>query len=132
MAKKKFRTCIRLTIIKDVNDKNLEGYKEMIERGQPDFIEVKGYMHVGASQKFLEKENMPLMDYVQEFTKKILPYLPDYELVDEHIPSRVTLLVKKSSKKFRYIDFPKFFELANSKGTANIEDYGSEKMCPNS
>ena len=131
MAKKKFRRCIRLTIIKDKNDFDFEGYKNLIERGDPDFVEVKAYMHVGASRKYLERENMPIHDYMKEFADKLIGYLPNYEIVAEHKPSRVILLINKSSKEYRYIDFQRFFKLANSKGEASIGEYGASKMMPN-
>jgi len=31
----------RLTLVKDFNAEEVDGYKELIKRGQPDFIEVK-------------------------------------------------------------------------------------------
>ncbi len=131
LAKKQCRTCIRLTVIKDKNDTDLEGYKELIERGSPDFIEIKGYVHVGYSIYQLKKENMPYHKYVTEFSKKLEQLLPDYELISEHEPSHVTLLIKKSSKQYRFIDFQKFFKLTEKNEIIDAKDYGSSKMMPN-
>ncbi len=131
MAKKKFRRCIRLTVIKDLNDSNFEGYKALIERGQPDFIEAKSYMHVGASRKFLERTNMPSHEEVKGFSKKLETLLPDYEIIDEHEPSRAVCFSRKSLNKKRYIDFQKFFEIVNSGKEASAEEYSSERMCAN-
>ena len=126
---KKYRTTIRLTCIKGENMHNLEGYKKLIERGNPDFIEIKGYMHVGASQERLKRENMPLHDEVKEFGLKLLELLPEYEFASEHIPSRVILLAKKKWHKKTWIDYSRFFELVNVAGgkdypeNLNAEDY---------
>lgn len=118
LSEKKQRTCIRLTIIKNINDVNPEEYAELIKKGNPDFIEIKAYMHVGASRLRLKRENMPLHDEVTAFTKKLIKHLPDYEMVSEHRPSRVWMLAKKkfkiNGKWHTWIDFKKWNELVNS------------------
>lgn len=123
LATRKYRTCIRLTCIKGWNMDDLQGYKELIERGNPDFIEIKGYMFVGESQKWLKYDNMPVMDEVEEFSKKVADVLDDYEYVDKHDASRVCLLMRKSWDKKRWIDFPKYFEEVN---TGNLDLKGEE------
>ena len=118
LAKKRERTCIRITLIKRVNDVLPEKYAELITKGNPDFVEVKAYMHVGLSRENLEVENMPLHEEVVEFAQKMAPFLPDYELMSEHIPSRVVLFAQKKFKKgktwYTWIDFEKFFQLISS------------------
>ncbi len=131
MARKKYRRVIRLTIVKGINDTDVEGYASLIRRGNPDFIEVKGYVHVGASRLILERSNMPFHDYVVEFSKMLAEKLPEYEIASEHKPSRVTLFIRRDRIPFRFIDFQKFFELANTKGDASMEEYGAERMMPN-
>jgi tRNA wybutosine-synthesizing protein 1 len=111
---KKYRTAVRLTCVKNVNMENLEGYKELILKAEPDFIEIKGYMHVGASRQRLNRENMPSHIEIKEFGLKLLEFLPDYVYESEHIPSRVILLTKKKWHKNTWIDFDKFFELVNA------------------
>ncbi|MFC2134550.1 4-demethylwyosine synthase TYW1 [Bacteroidota bacterium] len=115
MAEKKYRTCIRVTIMKNLNDVEPENYAKLINKGNPDFIEVKAYMHVGESQKRLKRENMPLHEYMVEFSKKLVKHMPDYEIASEHIPSRVVMLAKKSFKKngkwHTWINFRKFHEM---------------------
>lgn len=113
LSEKKFRTCIRLTIIKGINDIDLKGYKKLIELGNPDFIEVKAFMRLGPSRKIYEWDNMPSHEYIAEFAEKLIKYLPDYEIASEHKPSSVVLLMKKSLKGKRFIDFDKFFKLKN-------------------
>ena len=127
LAAKKQRTCIRLTMVKGINDVLPEKYAELIMKGNPDFIEVKAYMFVGRSRERLKQENMPLHEEVVEFTQDLVKHLPNYEIVSEHIPSRVIMLAQK---KFRqadswhtWIDFEKFQELALSGKEFTTEDY---------
>ena len=114
-AKKKFRTAARITIIKGINDLDPEGYAKLIKKGDFDFIEVKDYVHVGASRQRLSKENMTLMPGIRKFSNELLEYLPDYEKVSEHKASKVVLLAKKKFKRKTQIDFEKFFKLVNKK-----------------
>ena len=51
---------LRLTLVKGWNMKNIEGYAKLIEIANPDFVEVKGFMHVGEAQKRLPRSAMPL------------------------------------------------------------------------
>jgi len=110
MSKAKYRTCIRLTLVKGMNMEDLEGYKELIERGKPDFIEVKAYMFIGASRLRLKESNMPRHNEVKKIALELDKILPDYEYVSEHVPSRVVLLAKKSFRKKTGIDFEGFFK----------------------
>lgn len=125
MKTRKYRTCIRLTLIKNENMLLFENYAELIKKAEPDFVELKSYMWVGSSQKYYKSENMPFMDEVRKFSKELLEFLQDYELIDEHEPSRVVLLMKKSLKKKQIINFNKFFELVNSGKDYTTEDYSS-------
>ncbi len=128
LKEKKERTAIRLTVIKGINDGHLNKYAELINRGKPDFIEVKSYMHVGPSQQRLQRSNMPLHEEVVAFSKKLNELLEDYEIVSEHIPSRVVMFALKKYKKedgwYTWIDFPKWHELVNS--NEEIEDYSKK------
>ncbi len=126
-----YRTCIRLTLIKNENMTDLEGYANLIRRGDPDFLELKSYMWVGASQHEYNRENMPNMDEVRQFSKDILEHLPEYEFMREHLPSRVVLLIKKSLNKKSWIDFPKFMDLLESNQDFTAEDYCSKIKMPN-
>lgn len=131
-AQKKDRTCIRLTIVKGLNDVDLEGYAELIKKGDSDFIEVKAYMHVGPSRERLKMEQMPWHEEIVEFTKELMKLLPDYEIVTEHIPSRVVMCAKKDFKKngkwFTWIDFVKWKELVNSE--KDFDKYDFLKQTP--
>jgi wyosine [tRNA(Phe)-imidazoG37] synthetase (radical SAM superfamily) len=87
-------------------------------------------MHVGASQERLERDNMPFHEYILEFSKKVSKFLPEYEIVSEHIPSRVVLLVKKSLKINdewnTWIDFKKFHELFKKYSEDNSKNFSTE------
>lgn len=127
LAQKKQRTCIRMTMIKGVNDVFPEKYAELIHKGSPDFIEIKAYMFVGPSRQRLNQSNMPLHEEVVEFSKVIVDYLPEYGIVSEHIPSRVVMLAKKRFKRidgwYTWIDFSKFQELVLSGKEFGTDDY---------
>lgn len=131
LAKKKCRTTIRMTIIKGQNDTDLNGYKEMIERGKPDFIEVKGYVRVGFSIRLHKKEDMPFHDHVKDFAKKLEDILPDYEIVSSRAASRVILLIRKDKIKYRFIDFQRFFPLSLQMDEVPMEKYSAPKMMSN-
>ena len=133
MRKKKFRTCLRVTLIKGVNDSSelLDDYKKHIELAMPEFVEVKAYMFLGASRNVMQEENMPFHEDVTEFTEKLTEVLPDYEIVDEHTPSRVILLVRKDFVGKRFIDFHKFFDVVNAGEEISAEDYSVSEMQEN-
>ena len=124
---KKARTCIRLTLVKGINMCDLQGYGKLINKGDPDFLEFKGYMFIGASRQRLNKENMPFHEDVVAFSKAMLKHIPDYEIVSEHIPSRVILLAKKKykidGKWHTWINFPKFHELIKENKEIEALDY---------
>ena len=133
LAKKKQRTCIRLTMIKNKNMKAPEKYAELIKKSDTDFIEIKGYMHVGASIHRLSRDNMPSMEDIEQFTKKLMKHLPDYEIVTSHKPSFVIMAAKKKYKQdgkwHTWIDFEKYDKLVNdpkTKDTFTTEDYLKE------
>jgi tRNA wybutosine-synthesizing protein 1 len=127
LSKKKERTCIRLTIIKGINDFHPEKYAKLINSGRADFIEVKSYMHVGPSQQRLSRENMPLHEEVVTFSKELNKFLQDYEIVSEHIPSRVVMFARKEfmidNQWHTWINYPKWHELVNSGKEFSKLDY---------
>ncbi len=110
MAKRNDRSAIRITCVKGINMIDPQGYAKLIQRADADFIEVKAYMFVGASQDRLKFENMPNCEEVKEFTHQVLEYLPDYEYISHHDSSRVSLIAKKKFEKQTWIDYPKFMK----------------------
>ncbi|RMF06410.1 4-demethylwyosine synthase TYW1 [Candidatus Woesearchaeota archaeon] len=118
LAQKKHRTCVRITAIKDMNMSHERNYAELLRKADPDFIEIKGYMFVGASRQRLSLKNMPLHEEVVAFAKRVVDLLPDYEIVSEHIPSRVVMAARKdffrNGKWHTWIDFDAFMDAVNS------------------
>ena len=85
------RTCIRNTCVKGRNMVNPELYAKLIEKEDPDFVEVKAYMCVGSSRERLTPENMPTIDEVRDFAQKIGDEC-GRKIVNESEVSRVVLL----------------------------------------
>jgi len=85
------RKVIRLTMIKGYNMKDPEGYSKLIEKAEPNFVEVKAYEWVGESQSRLPREAMPWMEDVRGFARKISMHT-GYEIRGEFEPSGVVLL----------------------------------------
>ncbi|MEM3062273.1 MAG: 4-demethylwyosine synthase TYW1, partial [Nitrososphaerota archaeon] len=123
-----YRTCIRLTLIKDENMCDLNGYKKLILRGYPDFLELKSYVWVGASQRYYKPQNMPFMEDIRKFAQNLIKIMPEYEIMREHIPSRVILLIKKDLKRKCWINFPKFFNMIEEGKEFSAGDYCSRVM----
>jgi len=88
------RKVIRITLVKGLNMKDPEKYAKLILKAKPDFIEPKGYMWVGESQKRLPMGSMPFHEDVVEFAKKLSEFT-GYKIKDEFKPSRVVLLAKR-------------------------------------
>ncbi|MDF1537796.1 MAG: 4-demethylwyosine synthase TYW1 [Candidatus Thorarchaeota archaeon] len=85
------RTVNRLTMVAGHNMHDIRAYANQILIGEPDFVEVKGYMHLGSSRERLGKSNAPAHREIRAFSEK-LAALTGYYLVDEQIESRVVLL----------------------------------------
>ena len=68
-----------------------EEYAKLIEKANPDFVEVKAYMCVGSSRERLTPDNMPTFDEVASFAQKIGDEC-GRKIVNESEVSRVVLL----------------------------------------
>lgn len=87
----KTRRVLRITVLRNMNTKNLQGYASFVKRAEPDFVEVKAYEWVGESQRRLPREAMPFMEDVRGFAME-LSNLTGYEVMREFEPSGVVLL----------------------------------------
>jgi tRNA wybutosine-synthesizing protein 1 len=85
------RTVNRLTMVSGHNMENSRRYSDLILKGEPDFVEVKGYMFLGLSRGRLTNENAPTHRDIRAFSRKVAD-LTGYHLVDEQVESRVVLL----------------------------------------
>jgi tRNA wybutosine-synthesizing protein 1 len=68
-----------------------EGYARLLSMCEPDYIEVKAYMHVGFSQKRLDRAAMPDHEEVRLFASEIGDRV-GYRIADDSAISRVVLL----------------------------------------
>lgn len=93
----------RLTMVAGQNMHGVRSYADMILKGEPDFIEVKGYMFLGSSRGRLNHSNAPPHREIRAFSEK-LSALTGYYVQDEQVESRVVLLShSKEIKKIHNI-----------------------------
>ena len=85
------RTVVRLTLVKGLNFMKPNEYARIVEKYEPDFLEVKSFMSVGFSRKRLPYEDMPLHSEIVEFAKKIEENC-GYKITNESRLSRVVLM----------------------------------------
>ncbi len=97
----KARTVIRMTAIKGMNMSHAKEYAALIEKANPDFLEIKSYMFVGYSRQRMKEENMPVHSEIVDFAEKVNKHL-GYTFAGESAPSRVVLL--SSGKKKQRIE----------------------------
>jgi tRNA wybutosine-synthesizing protein 1 len=116
LAEKGQRTVFRLTLVKAWNTDELEAYAELVSRGKPDFIEVKGVTYCGDSKaSSLTMNNVPWHEEVVLFVQKLADLLPDYDIACEHEHSNCVLIAHKrlyiDGHWHTWIDYSKFHEL---------------------
>jgi tRNA wybutosine-synthesizing protein 1 len=92
------RRVIRLTMVAGMNMYNPRSYAKIIERSEVDFVEVKGYMHIGSSRNRLTRSHAPSHREIMAFAKK-LSHLTGYAVDDEQRTSRVVLLSRSKNIK---------------------------------
>lgn len=131
------RTVFRLTLVKGFNMADLSSYADLVQRGQPCFIEVKGATFAGSSDgngNPLTMQNIPFYEECTNFVKQFAAELQrrglGYDVAAEHAHSNCILI---ASTKFKindewhtHIDFDRFFELLNSGKEFNPMDYISK------
>jgi len=96
LPQKRCRTNVRITLVRGLNMHDEAGYAALLEMAQPDFVEVKAYMHIGFSRNRLARDTMPAHEEVHAFASRIAK-LTGYTLVDEVPISRVVLLARDDS-----------------------------------
>lgn len=87
------RTAVRITAVKGLNMNHPEGFAALIQKAEPDFIEVKSYMHVGFSRLRLTRAHMAETEEIRAFAEEIADAL-GYAVAGESGPSRVVVLSK--------------------------------------
>ncbi|KAL6884154.1 radical SAM superfamily domain-containing protein [Trichoderma longibrachiatum] len=130
LREKRFRhrTVYRLTLVKGFNvEDEVEGYAQLIERGLPCFVEVKGVTYCGTSTSSnagLSMSNVPFYWEVCEFVKALDRRLREkglgYGIAAEHAHSCCVLLASDrfnvDGKWHTHIDYQRFFELLEERG----------------
>ncbi|AIF84796.1 wyosine biosynthesis protein TYW1 [Candidatus Nitrososphaera evergladensis SR1] len=96
------RTVLRMTIIRGYNDgsDDIKDFAKVMSEGDPHFIEIKSYMHVGMSTQRLERDNMLGMEEVRGYANKLCEKMPAFSVMDESEISRIVVLQNKK----RYVD----------------------------
>ncbi|KAL2200702.1 hypothetical protein P885DRAFT_57568 [Corynascus similis CBS 632.67] len=122
------RTVFRLTLVKGFNiEDEAEGYADLVEKGLPCFVEVKGVTYCGTSTSSsagLTMANVPFYQEVCDFVVALERALRkrglEYGIAAEHAHSCCILLAserfKVDGKWHTLIDYDRFFELLEEKG----------------
>ena len=92
-SRKKTRKVVRITLVRGYNLEHPQRFAKLIRKANPDFIEPKGYVHVGYSRKRLERSDMPSFEEVHRFSE-ILGRETGYNVKDYSKDSKVVLLSK--------------------------------------
>ncbi|KAI9728163.1 MAG: hypothetical protein M1828_004624 [Chrysothrix sp. TS-e1954] len=126
------RTVFRLTLVKGFNiDEQAQGYADLVARGLPGFIEVKGVTYCGTSTSAgagLSMANVPFYEEVAAFCVALDAALAerglDYGIAAEHAHSCCVLLADRrffiDGKWCTVIDYERFFELLETRGDAGF------------
>lgn len=129
------RTVFRLTLVKGFNiDDEAEGYADLVQRGLPAFVEVKGVTYCGTSSSAgagLTMQNVPFYEEVCAFVEALNAALArrglDYGIAAEHAHSCCVLIAsarfRREGKWHTRIDYARFFELLESGEKFTPEDY---------
>ncbi len=96
------RTVLRMTLIRGHNhdESFVDEFAQMMAEGNPHFIELKSYMHVGMSTERLDYDDMLEMDEVRSYAERLCAAMPSFGVMDESAISRIVVL--QNSK--RHID----------------------------
>ncbi|AJW21542.1 Tyw1p [Saccharomyces cerevisiae YJM470] len=128
------RTVFRLTLVKGFNMGDISAYADLVQRGLPSFIEVKGATFSGSSDgngNPLTMQNIPFyeecVNFVKAFTTELQRRGLHYDLAAEHAHSNCLLIAdtkfKINGEWHTHIDFDKFFVLLNSSKDFTYMDY---------
>ena len=137
LCEKRFtmRTIFRLTLVKGFNiDEEVEGYADLVARGLPCFVEIKGVTYCGTSSSAgagLTMQNVPFYSEVTAFVEALNAALErrglEYGIAAEHAHSCCVLIASKrffvDGRWHTLIDYEKFFACLESGESFRPEDY---------
>ncbi|KAF3911317.1 hypothetical protein ABW21_db0204653 [Orbilia brochopaga] len=119
----RMRTVFRLTLVKGFNiEEEAEGYANLVEKGLPAFVEIKGVTYCGTSTSVgagLTMQNVPFYEEVCEFVKALNEALErrglKYGIAAEHAHSCCVLIASNDyfidGRWHTVIDYERFFQL---------------------
>lgn len=131
----KMRTVFRLTLVKGFNvEDEAEGYAELVARGLPCFVEIKGVTYCGTSSSAgagLTMQNVPFYEEVVAFAEAFNAALGrrglGYGIAAEHAHSCCILIASDrfliEDKWHTLIDYDKFFACLEGGQDFAPEDY---------
>ncbi len=93
------RSVIRMTLTRGLNMDGMEDYARLIGDAQPDFVELKAYMHLGRSRARLERTAMPQHTEILALADSLAGLL-GYRLEADVPLSRVALLSRGKISRF--------------------------------
>ncbi len=109
-AKLDTRRVFRLTLIRGLNMLDAKGYAELVKKGKPHYVEVKGFSFVGGArgeERNLSYKQMPSKEEIEQFADEIAEE-SGYTVVDYHEHSKVALLcIDSEAARKRIIKFEK-------------------------
>ena len=131
----RMRTVFRLTLVKGFNiESEVEGYADLVARGLPCFVEIKGVTYCGTSTSAsagLTMQNVPFYNEIVAFVEALNDALErrglTYGIAAEHAHSCCALIASKrffvEGKWRTLIDYERFFECLEGGGEFAPEDY---------
>ena len=134
----RMRTVFRLTLVKGFNiDEEVEGYADLVARGLPCFVEIKGVTYCGTSTSAsagLSMQNVPFYHEIQTFVEALNEALErrglEYGIAAEHAHSCCALIASRrffvEGKWHTLIGYEKFFACLESGKEFSPEDYMGE------
>lgn len=93
------RIVARHTLVKGWNMGHYDEYAALDRLCDADFVECKGYVHIGYSRERMREENMPSHSEIRQFSERLSKEL-GYPVEDERADSRVCLLVRPGADRF--------------------------------
>ncbi|MEN7982040.1 MAG: hypothetical protein ABFQ65_01175, partial [Nanoarchaeota archaeon] len=93
------RGIFRINLVRDLNmnDEYVEEYANLIEKANPLFVEVKGFMSVGFARERLGYDRMPTNKEMEKFCEK-LASATGLKVLDSHKRSRAYVLGEDREK----------------------------------
>ena len=100
------RIVLRMTVIRNFNDSTnyVDEFADMMKIGNPHFIEIKSYMHIGMSTQRLESSDMLEMDEIRNYSHLLCKSLDRFSIMDESEISRIVVLQNLERFTERWIE----------------------------